>query len=175
MRLFLFYFSADVLVLVLFFQSNNFHMMLLLFANDVLFFSQFSSAMLVLPSDFLQLFSNRRVTTGHTFSATTVKFNLCFFSVVKKVGKFSREAPSLDGPNRPFPARGRPHQDESQKTSILGSVCVHLQKCLFFYVFVFLLVYFSYQGVTQRHRIIQFGVFLFFFSFFTLHGNECSE
>lgn len=43
-------------------------------------------------------------------------------------------------------------------------MCVHLQKCLFTF---FLLVYFFVLGVTQRHRIIQFGVYFFVFSCYT--------
>lgn len=85
-----------LMFMFLFFQSNNFHMMLFV-QNDVLFFFQFLvlslSAMLVLPSDFIIVdffFSNRRVTTGHTFSATTVKFIL--FSVVKKLENLTHEA-----------------------------------------------------------------------------------
>lgn len=82
------------------------------------------SAMLVLPSDFIIfLFSNRRVTTGHTFSATTVKFILFFRG--KKVGNFCAKRPQTGFPNDPQGAPAR--QVESQKTSILGSVCgVHL-------------------------------------------------
>lgn len=74
-------------------------MMLLFLKNDVLFFFIVLvlslSAMLILPSDFIIVdfcfLSNRRVTTGHTFSATTVKFIL--FSVVKKLENFCTKRP----------------------------------------------------------------------------------
>lgn len=116
--------------------------------------------MLVLPSDFIIvdfLFSNRRVTTGHTFSATTVKFIL--FSVVKKLENFCSKRPQ-NGFQITF--RGHIRAKMNHKKLQFWDLCV----CTFIevFVYVFLLVYFFVLGVTQRHRIIQFGVyFLFFF------------
>lgn len=102
------------------------------------------------------------MTTGHTISATTVKFIL--FSVVKKLENFRTKRPQN---GLQITLRGaHSRQVESQKTSILGSVYVCTFIEVFVYVF-FLLVYFFVLGVTQRHRIIQFGVYFFVFSCYT--------
>lgn len=103
--------------------------------------------MLVLPSDFIIVdlfFSNRRVTTGHTISATTVKFIL--FSAVKKLENFRTKRPQNGLQMTLRGAHSR--QVESQKTSILGSVYV----CTFIEVFVYvfsLSLFFRIRGDTE--------------------------
>lgn len=142
--------------------------MMLFVQNDVLFFFQFLFCLcrrcqffLLISLQLIFVFSNRRVTTGHTFSATTVKFIL--FSVVKKLENFCPKRPQN---GFQITLRGRIRAKMNHKKLQFWDLCV----CTFIevFVYVFLLVYFFVLGVTQRHRIIQFGVyFLFFFSCYT--------
>lgn len=142
--------------------------MMLFVQNDVLFFFQFLFCLcrrcqffLLISLQLIFVFSNRRVTTGHTFSATTVKFIL--FSVVKKLENFCPKRPQN---GFQITLRGHIRAKMNHKKLQFWDLCV----CTFIevFVYVFLLVYFfRIRGDTEAQNNTIRCLFFVFFSCYT--------